>query len=190
PRQIAHGKQRGLPWGISESGYKNTDQHLNYQYRPFWVPGLGLKAGLAGDLVIAPYATAMALMVAPEAACRNLEQLAADGQQGAYGLYEAIDYTPARLLPGTTSITIRQFMAHHEGMSLLSLAYVLLGKPMQRRFNADPMFRAADLLLQERVPRACAPVFPHVAEARATRAASAEEQGAMRVFTEPGGAVP
>jgi cellobiose phosphorylase len=189
-RQIDYGKQRGVPWGISESGYNTTDQHLNYQYRAFGVPGLGLKRGLADDLVIAPYATAMALMVAPEAACRNLEQLAADGQQGAYGFYEAIDYTPARLLPGTTSVTVRQFMAHHEGMSLLSLAYVLLDKPMQRRFEADPMLRAADLLLQERVPKASTPVFPHAAEAGSRRAATAEEEGTMRVFTDPGGTAP
>ncbi len=129
-------------------------------------------------------------MVAPEAACRNLERLAAEGREGAYGLYEAIDYTPSRLTLGATSVTVQQFMAHHEGMSLLSLAYVLLDRPMQRRFEADPMLRAADLLLQERVSKACVPVFPHVAEASATRATSAEGEGTMRVFTDPGGPVP
>ena len=100
-------------------------------------------------------------------------------------LYEAVDYTPSRLPPGANSVTVRQFMAHHEGMSLLSLAYVLLGQPMQRRFLADPMLRAADLLLQERVPKATAPVFPHASEASVTRLASAEEAGGMRVFTDP-----
>ncbi len=73
-RQIEYGKKRGVPWGISESGYNAIDIHLNYQYRAFGVPGLGLKRGLAEDLVIAPYASALALMVAPEAACSNLEQ--------------------------------------------------------------------------------------------------------------------
>ena len=73
-------------------------------------------------------------------------------------------------------------------MSLLSLAYLLLDKPMQRRFLADPMLRAADLLLQERVPKATAPVFPHASEASATRLASAEETGSMRVFTDPNSA--
>jgi cyclic beta-1,2-glucan synthetase len=189
-RQIAYGKQRGVPWGISESGYNTTDQHLNYQYRAFGVPGLGLKRGLADDLVIAPYATAMALMVAPKEACRNLERLAGEGQQGAYGFYEAIDYTPSRLLPGTNSVTIKQFMAHHEGMSLLSLAYVLLDKPMQRRFDADPMLHSADLLLQERVPKATTPLFPHAAEAGARGVPTAEENGTMRVFSDPGGAAP
>ena len=96
-RQIAYGKQRGVPWGMSESGYNTIDAHMNYQYRAFGVPGLGLKRGLAEDLVIAPYASVLALMVAPEAACANLERLAAEGHDGAYGLYEAVDYTPSRV---------------------------------------------------------------------------------------------
>ena len=189
-RQINYGRQRGVPWGISESGYNMLDRSLNYQYRAFGVPGLGLKRGLAEDLVIAPYATSLALMVEPEAACRNLERLATDGREGDYGFFEAVDYTPSRLPPGMTSITVRQVMAHHAGMSLLSLAYLLLNKPMQKRFAADPAFRAVDLLLHERVPRATVPVFPHAIEAGATRSASAEEAGTMRVFTDPNSAVP
>jgi cellobiose phosphorylase len=189
-RQIAYGKQRRVPWGISESGYNTTDQHLNYQYRAFGVPGLGLKRGLADDLVIAPYATALALMVAPEAACRNLQRFDREDLQGAYGFYESIDYTPSRLLPGSKRVTVRQFMAHHEGMTLLALAYVLLNKPMQRRFDADPMLRATDLLLQERVPRATRPIFPHATEAGARQIASAEGEGTMRVFNDPCGAAP
>ena len=93
-RQIAYGKQRGVPWGISECGYNAVDASLNYQYRAFGVPGLGLKRGLAEDLVVAPYASALALMVAPEASCLNLQRLAADGLAGRFGLYEAVDYTP------------------------------------------------------------------------------------------------
>src|SRR5207249_5704961 len=125
----------------------------------------------------APYASVLALMVAPEAACANLERLVAEGHEGAYGLYEAVDYTPSRLPSGTTCVNVRQFMAHHQGMSLLALAYLLLNKPMQRRFEADPMLRAADLSLQERVPKAIAPIFHHVAEASITRTASAEPGG-------------
>ncbi len=189
-RQINYGRQRGVPWGISESGYNMVDRGLNYQYRAFGVPGLGLKRGLAEDLVIAPYATALALMVDPEAACRNLERLAHDGRAGAYGFYEAVDYTPSRLPSGANSVTVRQVMAHHAGMSLLSLAYVLLDKPMQRRFSADPAFRAIDLLLHERVPKVTVPVFPHAIEASTIRSESAEEAGTMRVFTDPSGPVP
>jgi cyclic beta-1,2-glucan synthetase len=184
-RQIEYGRQRGVPWGISESGYNTIDQHRTYQYRAFGVPGLGLKRGLVDDLVIAPYASALALMVSPEAACANLQRLAGDGQQGDYGFYEAIDYTASRLPPGASSVTVRQFMAHHQGMSLLSLAYLLLGTPMQRRFLADPVLRAAELLLLERVPKATAPVYPHASEARATRAPSSEVAGTMRVITDP-----
>jgi cyclic beta-1,2-glucan synthetase len=189
-RQIDYGRQRGVPWGMSESGFNTVDGHLNYQYRAFGVPGLGLKRGLAEDVVVAPYAGALALMVAPEEACRNLERLAADGQQGAFGMYEAVDYTPARTPPGEARVTVRQFMAHHQGMSLMAFAYVLLGKPMQRRFAADPMLRAADLLLQERIPKASVPIFPHVAEAGATRSVTPEEEGAMRISTDPAAPTP
>src|SRR5204862_4290406 len=101
-----------------------------------------------------------------------------------------VDYTPSRLPSDHRSVVIQQFMAHHQGMSLLSFAYLLLNRPMQRRFQADPMLKATDLLLQERVPKASALVFPHVAEANATRTASAEELGTMRVYTDPSSGVP
>jgi cellobiose phosphorylase len=189
-RQIEYGKQRGVPWGISESGFNAWDVHLDYQYRAFGVPGLGLKRGLAEDLVVAPYATVMALMVAPEAACRNLERLTAEGRQGPYGFYEAIDYTPSRLPLGVSSATVRSFMTHHEGMSLLSLAYLLLDRPMQRRFQADPTLQATGLLLQERIPKTTGPIFPHAVEASVTRTVSAEAEGTVRVLTDPGSPVP
>lgn len=189
-RQIEYGRQRGVPWGVSESGYNAFDLNLNYQYRAFGVPGLGLKRGLADDLVIAPYASALALMVSPDSACRNLERLARDGRVGGYGFYEAIDYTASRMPPGTSSVTIRQYMAHHAGMSLLSFAYVLLDKPMQRRFSLDLALRSTDLLLQERVPRNTVPLFPHAIESDTARTSAAEDSGTMRVFTDPSTAVP
>src|SRR4030042_1974311 len=104
-RQIEYGEQRGVPWGISESGYNRVDVQLNYQYRAFGVPGLGLKRGLAEDLVIAPHETALALMIAPREACENLQRVAVEGREGAYGFYEAVDYTPTRLPPDKTSAT-------------------------------------------------------------------------------------
>ena len=149
-RQIAFGHQRGLPWGVSECGYNTVDASLNYQYHAFGVPGLGLKRGLAEHAVVAPYASALALMVAPEAACDNLQRLAALGMQGGYGFYEAIDYTPSRLSRGQSGAVVRSFMAHHHGMTLLSLASVLLDRPMQRRFASDPLVQSTMLLLQER----------------------------------------
>ncbi len=152
-RQIEYGAQRGVPWGISESGYNATDAELNYQYRAFGVPGLGLKRGLADDLVVAPYASVMALMVAPDAACDNLQRLAAAGAAGRHGLYEAIDYTATRLPRGQVHAVVRSFMAHHQGMGLLALAHLLLERPMQRHFEADARLKATLPLLQERAPR-------------------------------------
>ena len=188
-RQIEYGEKRGVPWGISESGYNMIDVRLNYQYRAFGVPGLGLRRGLAGDLVIAPYASALALMVAPEEACMNLERLSAEGFEGKYGFYEAIDYTPSRLPRGQSSAVVRSFMAHHQGMSLLSLAYLLLDRPMQKRFEAEPVFQATMLLLQERVPKATA-FYSHIAELSDLQGASRGTETPMRVFSSPDTPVP
>ncbi|MFC7095227.1 GH36-type glycosyl hydrolase domain-containing protein [Jeongeupia naejangsanensis] len=183
-RQIEYGRQRNVPWGVSESGYNTVDAHLNYQYRAFGVPGLGLKRGLADDLVIAPYAATLALMVAPEEACQNLQLLAAHGLLGKFGFFEAVDYTPARQRRGQTSVAIRSFMAHHQGMSLLALAYVLLDRPMQRRFESDRLFQAVMLLLQERIPRVTA-LFTHTAQRFDEHATSGASDAPIRIFTTP-----
>jgi len=158
-----------------------VDAHLNYQYRAFGVPGTGLKRGLADDLVIAPYASALALMVAPEESCVNLEKLTSLGFAGTYGLYEAIDYTPSRVPRGQTNVVVRSFMAHHQGMSLLSFAHLLLDRPMQRRFGSDPLFQATTLLLQERVPRAMA-IYSRLAEVSDMRAGATDEETPVRVI--------
>ena len=189
-QQCEYGRLRGVPWGISESGYHRTDAQLNYQYRAFGVPGLGLKRGLADDLVIAPYATAMALIVSPRAACENLQRLAAEGRAGAYGFYEAVDYTPSRLPPGEKSVTIRSFMAHHQGMSLLALVNVLRDDPMPRRFLACPLLKAADLLLQERVPNTAASVLADDLKLEESRALAGGGEAVMRIFTNPTPPVP
>ena len=183
-RQIEYGRQRGVPWGISESGYQLFDARMNYQYRAFGVPGLGLKRGLGDDLVIAPYASMMALMVAPNAACENLRLLSRKGFTGRFGLYEAIDYTPARLPPGQDHAVVRSFMVHHQGMGLLALDYLLRDQPMQRRFMADPEFQATLLLLQERIPRTGL-LHPHAAEAASAGTRSEVGEMRLRVFHTP-----
>ena len=180
-RQIEYGRQREVPWGISESGYHLVDARMTYQYRAFGVPGLGLKRGLAQDLVVAPYASMMALMVAPEAACENLQRLSEAGFVGRFGLYEAIDYTSARLPRGQSHAVIRSFMGHHQGMGLLSLAYLLREQPMQKRFMADPEFQATLLLLQERIPRTGA-FHPHAAEAASAGPSAQVAETRLRVF--------
>ncbi|NCI45909.1 cyclic beta 1-2 glucan synthetase [Sediminibacterium sp. WSJ-3] len=152
-KQIEYGRRRGVPWGISESGYNLVDANLNYQYRAFGVPGTGFKRGLGEDLVIAPYASVMGLLVDAEKATGNMRVMQEEGFMGEYGFYEAIDYTPARLPRRQSSAIVRSFMAHHQGMSFLSIAFALLDKPMQKRFEAETQFKATLLLLQERVPR-------------------------------------
>ncbi len=184
-QQIEYGRLRGVPWGVSESGFNRTDIHLNYQYRAFGVPGLGLKRGLAEDLVVAPYASVMALMVEPRAACENLQRLAMEGRSGTYGFYEAIDYTPNRLPPDERSATIRSFMVHHQGMSLLALDNVLGSIPMQRRFLGCPLLKATELLLQERVPNTAANVFTEDLAQDRLRGSSDDGEGVMRIFTNP-----
>ena len=188
-RQIEYGEQRGVPWGVSESGYNTVDVHFNYQYRAFGVPGLGLKRGLAEDLVVAPYASVMALMVAPEEACQNLQRLAAEGFMGRFGFFEAIDYTPARQRRGQSNSVVLSFMAHHQGMSLLALAYLLRDRPMQRRFESDPQFQAVMPLLQERIPRATA-LFTHTAQLSEVQSTPAVEETPIRIFNTPDTPVP
>lgn len=184
-RQIEYGRQRAVPWGISESCYNATDGNLVYQYRAFGVPGLGFKRGLGDDLVIAPYATALALTVMPEAACSNLQTLASAGFLGNYGFFEAIDYTPSRVRRGRTHAIVRSFMAHHQGMSLLAFDHALQNQPMQRRFMSIPLIRATELLLQERIPKKGATLQPHSAEVTATaRPPLTDLRANMRVFTE------
>ncbi|GAA0887149.1 GH36-type glycosyl hydrolase domain-containing protein [Rhodanobacter soli] len=188
-RQIEYGSQLGVPWGVSESGYNTLDTHFTYQYRAFGVPGLGLKRGLGDDVVVAPYASALALMVAPAAATRNLQRLAEAGARGRFGLYEAIDYTPARLPMGQDSALVRQFMAHHQGMSLLALGHALLDRPMQRRFESDPQFQATSLLLQERVPKTAAE-YLHAAGFPESDGSERPTEARLRVFADPDRARP
>ncbi len=186
-RQIEYGGQREVPWGISESAYNMVDANLNYQYRAFGVPGLGLKRGLEEDLVIAPYATMLALMVAPKKASSNLQLLTNEGFEGEYGFYEAIDYTPVRLPRGESRSIIRSYMVHHQGMGLLSLAYLLLNRPMQERFGSELRFQATLLLLQERIPRATI-FYAHTADILETRIITSDQL--VRRITTPDTVIP
>ena len=169
-RQIEYGAMRGVPWGISESAYSVVDQHDTYQYKAFGVPGLGLKRGLGDELVVAPYASALAAMIDAPRSAANLRRLTAIGLEGAHGFFDAIDYTlrpadhpdePPTDARGVHHGTIVQtYFAHHAGMTMVALANALLGDPMVKRFHADPRVMATELLLQERVPRHTATIQP------------------------------
>ncbi|MCL4067382.1 glycosyl transferase [Pseudomonas sp. GX19020] len=160
--QRAYGRRHGVPWGISESGFNARDLDMNYQYSTFGIPGMGLKRGLATDLVVAPYATGLATMFAPAEAHRNYAALAAAGGRGRYGFYEALDFTASRLPEGETVAVVRSYMAHHQGMSIVAIANVLQSGRMRAHFHAEPMIRATELVLQERIPRDIPAVTPRL----------------------------
>jgi cyclic beta-1,2-glucan glucanotransferase len=157
-RQIEYGQQRRVPWGISESSFAALNDSSDWGYRAFGVPGLGLQRGLGRELVVAPYASVLALGVDASAAARNLNELAREGALGRHGFFDAIDYTPGRIPPGQRGLVVPCYMTHHQGMSLIALANCLRDGCMQRRFHSHPAIRAAELLLQERVPECVAPL--------------------------------
>ena len=167
-RQMAYGAAHGMPWGVSESGYNARDIEMTYQYSNFGVPGLGLKRGLNENRVIAPYATGLATMVDPAAALRNYERLAALGAEGRFGFYEALDFTAQRLPAEADHAVIRSFMAHHQGMTITAIANTLQDGRLRTRFHAEPIIRAVDLLLQERVPRDATAASPRARDVPVT----------------------
>ncbi|HEY0519105.1 MAG TPA: glucoamylase family protein, partial [Ilumatobacteraceae bacterium] len=165
-RQMQYAAELGVPWGISESGFNARDLGQRYQYSSFGVPGLGLKRGLSDDVVVAPYATALAAMIQPEAAIKNFARLAKAGACGRYGFREALDYTARRLPEGATVAVVKSYMAHHQGMTLVALGNVVHDRVMVERFHADPIVEATELLLQERMPRSVLVARPRADEVK------------------------
>jgi cyclic beta-1,2-glucan synthetase len=151
-RQVKYGRSKSIPWGISESGFFAFDFQYNYQYQQFGIPELSLKTELRGNLVIAPYATFLALPLRPLDAVRNLQNMTKLGLEGTYGYYEAADFTPSRIPKKETFGLVKSFMAHHQGMSMISLNNYLNDNLMQNRFHADPLVIRAESLLDELIP--------------------------------------
>jgi cyclic beta-1,2-glucan synthetase len=189
-RQMKYATELGMPWGISESAYNARDLELTYQYSNFGVPGLGLKRGLSENAVIAPYATALAAMVDPEAAARNFSQLLAAGGLGHFGWYEALDYTPSRVPEGETVAIVRAYMAHHQGMTVVALADALHAGAMRARFHAEPIIQATELLLQERTPRDVAVARPRAEEVKAEANVRETAPSTIRRFHSPHDLIP
>ncbi len=182
-RQIEYAKERGVPFGISESGFYAFDHALNYQYRAFGVPGLGFKRGLEDDVVISPYATIMALPYAAEEGMKDLQRMEELGARGQYGFYEAIDYTRSRMPDGDTCKVIRSFMAHHQGMSLLTLANLLAPRKMYDYFHKDKRVQAAELLLIERIPPRDALIAREISVAKRNEIPMPAQVAPLREFT-------
>ncbi len=189
--QIRYGREREAPWGISESAYDLVDRNGNYQYKEFGVPGLGLKRGLGDEHVVAPYATVLAALLEPVEAARNLRRLTRENAEGRLGYYDAIDYTPRKpdehgesaAVRPEAGVVVKTHMAHHQGMTLVAIANVLLDDVMVGRFHADRRIQATELLLQERIPRA-APVID-ATRAEETRAEPQAIARAPRRFRSP-----
>ena len=165
-QQRLYGLANHVPWGISEAAYNFRDISLNYQYGPFGVPDLGLKRGLSRDLVIAPYATFLAMMVRPVSAIHNLKHLQRMGMRGRFGFYESADFTKDRLAEGENYAVVRTFMAHHLGMSLIALDNLLHRNAVAQRFHSNPGVEATALLLQEKMPLAVRSVPVHIVDER------------------------
>jgi cyclic beta-1,2-glucan synthetase len=189
-RQIEYGIERRVPWGVSESAFNARDLDLTYQYSSFGVPGLGLKRGLSEDIVVAPYATALAAMINPSAATQNFTRLAEAGGRGIYGYYEALDYTSSRVPEGKDVAVVRAYMAHHQGMSLTALANVVLDGEMLSRFHAEPIVQATELILQERTPRDVLVARPRAEEVSAAAHVRDLIPPVVRRFTTPYDATP
>ncbi len=184
-RQMTYAAERGVPWGMSESAFNARDLDRTYQYSSFGVPGLGLKRGLSEDVVVAPYATALAAMIEPEAAVRNFARLADIGAGGRYGFREALDYTARRLPEGVSVAVVMSHMAHHQGMALVATDNVLNGGAMVERFHADPIVQATELLLQEPMPRNVLVARPRAEEVRGPADVHDLVPPVVRRFTSP-----
>lgn len=182
--QRYYGFNAHVPWGISEAAYNARDLSHNYQYGPFGVPALGLKRGLSRDLVIAPYATFLALLIRPGSAFRNLEHLKRLGGHGKFGFYESLDFTEDRIPKGAEYAIVKTFMAHHQGMSLIALDNVLQNDVMQKRFHSDPTVQATALLLQERMPLSVRSTPMHLVDER-PESARIPEPSVAREFHTP-----
>jgi cyclic beta-1,2-glucan synthetase len=162
--QIAYGQQHHVPWGVSESAYAGRDHTLAYQYAPQGVPRLALRRTPLDDLVIAPYATALAAPLAPRRALENFKQLERLGARGRYGFMEALDYSAQRRGGAHAPERVATYMAHHQGMTIAALANLLLDRQVQRWAAAEPHFEAVVALLHERTPRAVPPLAALPAE--------------------------
>ena len=150
--QKQYAKKLDIPWGFSETAFYLKDLNNNYQYKAIGIPWLGLKRGLEEDLVVASYASVMALNRIPKEVYQNLKKLEQEGMKNKYGFYESIDYTPRRMPRGEKSKPIKTYMAHHQALILLSINNFFNNNILQRRFSNNPEISAVEILLEETIP--------------------------------------
>ena len=150
--QKEYAKRLNIPWGISEAAFNVKDLKANYQYKAFGIPWLGLKRGLADELVVSSYGGILAISDTPEDEIENLKILEKEGMYDKFGFYEAIDYTPERVEKGKLSSVVKTYMAHHQGLILLSINNLFNNQILQKRFIENPEMEAVSILLQETMP--------------------------------------
>lgn len=148
--QQKRGRETGLPFGISESGYYAFDEALNYQYKAHGVQAVGLKAGLDRERVISPYSSFLSMACDPISSWNNLAKLEKLGAcHPKYGFYEAVDFTKHRV--GSGHAVVKSHMAHHVGMSIVGAANTLQGGLIQKLFLSDEKMKRAEELLEEKI---------------------------------------
>jgi len=143
--QRAFAQTKGLPWGVSESGHSERDDTGNYGYYAFGVPDVAVSAEATAGPVISPYSTFLTLSIAPDEALSNLRGMVSADWLGPYGLYEAIDFRRSNARPEV----IREWMAHHQAMSLLAIVNLLCDSVVQRWFHDNAIVQSVERLLHE-----------------------------------------
>ncbi len=150
--QMEYCKNLNIAWGISEAAFNVKDLQSNYQYKAFGIPWLGLKRGLADEMVVSSYGGFLAIGEVPKEEVKNLKILEQEGMYDKFGFYEAIDYTPERVEKGKRSAVVKTYMSHHQGLILLSINNLFNDNILQKRFMKNPEMEAVSILLQETMP--------------------------------------
>ena len=150
--QMKYAEHLNIPWGISETAFNLKDLHSNYQYKAFGIPWLGLKRGLADEMVVSTYGSVLAINDRPKEVIKNLKNLEEYGMYSKYGFYESLDFTPERVRKGKKAEVVKTYMAHHQGLILLSINNLFNNNILQKRFAENPEIQAITILLQETMP--------------------------------------
>ena len=150
--QMKYAEEMHLPFGVSEAAFNLKDLQSNYQYKAFGIPWLGLKRGLADEMVVSSYGSMLAITDIPKEVVKNLKVLEQYGMYNKYGFYESLDFTPERVRKGKKAEVVKTYMAHHQGLILLSINNLINQLILQKRFTKNPEIQAVTILLQETMP--------------------------------------
>ena len=150
--QMKYAEEMHLPFGVSEAAFNLKDLQSNYQYKAFGIPWLGLKRGLADEMVVSSYGSMLAITDIPKEVVKNLKVLEQYGMYSKYGFYESLDFTPERVRKGKKAEVVKTYMAHHQGLILLSINNLINQLILQKRFTKNPEIQAVTILLQETMP--------------------------------------